>query len=41
MLRVKYTEADIDVIANGTYKSYSSPEELASSSIFQTMNILL
>lgn len=29
------SEADIDVIANGTYKNYSSSEELASSSIFQ------
>lgn len=29
------SEADIDVIVNGTYREYSSSEELASSSIFQ------
>ena len=29
------SEADIDVIVNGTYREYSSSEELSSSSIFQ------
>lgn len=29
------SEADIDVIVNGTYREYSSSEEIASSSIFQ------
>ena len=29
------SEADIDVIVNGTYREYSSSEEIASSSTFQ------